>query len=75
MPLSETEPDLKTKCIGNGFSRTENIERPEVSLPYVNRVIRVRERIVNRISSGIMDELGYDAELTYWMKKGWTYGK
>ena len=36
-----------------------------VSVPYVNRIIRGREQIVNKTLVKILDELGYDVELTY----------
>ena len=40
-----------------------------VSLPYVNRIIRGREQIVNKTFVKMLDELGYDVELTY-VKRG-----
>ena len=51
MLLNNVESDLKTK-IG-------------VSLPYVNRITRGREQLVNKTFLKMMDELGYDVELTY----------
>ena len=36
-----------------------------VSLPYVNRITKGREQLVNKTFVKIMDELGYDVELTY----------
>jgi len=36
-----------------------------VSLPYVNRITRGREQLVNKTFLKMMDELGYDVELTY----------
>ena len=36
-----------------------------ISLSYVNRIAKGRERIVNDAFVKIMDELGYDVELTY----------
>ena len=36
-----------------------------VLIPYVNRIIRGREQIVNKTFIKILDELGYDVELTY----------
>jgi hypothetical protein len=36
-----------------------------VSLPYVNRITKGREQLVNKTFLKMMDELGYDVELTY----------
>ena len=36
-----------------------------VSPPYVNRIIRGREQIVNKTFVKMLEELGYDVELTY----------
>jgi plasmid maintenance system antidote protein VapI len=40
-----------------------------VSLPYVNRIIRGREQIVNKTFVKMLDELGYDVELVYKKKQ------
>lgn len=47
----------------NGDS--EIAEKLDVSVPYVNRIIKGWEQIVNKTFVKIMDELGYDVELTY----------
>jgi len=69
MLQNNVELDLKTKFIEDGITQTEVAERIGVSLPYVNRIIRGREQIVNKTFIKILDELGYDVELTY-RKKG-----
>jgi plasmid maintenance system antidote protein VapI len=51
--------------IEEGVTQTEIAEGLGVSIPYVNRIIRGREQIVNKTFVKIMDELGYDVELTY----------
>ena len=43
----------------------EMAEKVGVSLAYVNRITKGREQIVNRTFVKMMDELGYDVELTY----------
>ena len=65
MLLNNVEIDLKTKFFEDGITQTEVAGRIGVSLPYVNRIIRGREQIVNKTFIKILDELGYDAELTY----------
>ena len=59
------ELDLKKRFIEDGITQTEIAEKVGVSLPYVNRIIRGREQIVNKTFIKILDELGYDVELTY----------
>lgn len=62
---NNVELDLKTRFIEGGINQTEIAEKVGVSLPYVNRIIRGREQIVNKTFIKILDELGYDVELTY----------
>ena len=69
MLRNNVELDLKTRFIEDGVTQTEIAEKVGVSLPYVNRIIRGREQIVNKTFIKILDELGYDVELTY-KKKG-----
>ena len=69
MLRNNVELDLKTRFIEDGVTQTEIAEKVGVSLPYVNRIIRGREQIVNKTFIKILDELGYDVELTY-RKKG-----
>ena len=65
MLRNNVELDLKTRFIEDGITQTEIAEKVGVSLPYVNRIIRGREQIVNKTFLKILDELGYDVELTY----------
>ena len=51
--------------IEEGITQSEIAEKVGVSLPYVNRITRGREQIVNKTFIKILDELGYDVELTY----------
>ena len=69
MLRNNVELDLKTKFIEEGTTQTEIAETIGVSLPYVNRITKGREQIVNKTFVKIMDELGYDVELTYVRRK------
>ena len=69
MLRNNVELDLKTRFIEDGVTQTEIAEKVGVSLPYVNRIIRGREQIVNKTFLKILDELGYDVELTYKKKE------
>ena len=61
--------DLKTRLNEEGITQTKVAEMIGVSFPYVNRIIRGREQIVNKTFVKMLDELGYDVELTY-VKRG-----
>lgn len=65
MLRNNVELDLKTRFIEDGITQTEIAEKVGVSLPYVNRITRGQEQIVNKTFIKILDELGYDVELTY----------
>ena len=65
MLLNNIELDIKTRCIEDGISQTEIAGKLDVSVPYVNRIIKGREQIVNKTFVKMLDELGYDVELTY----------
>ena len=69
MLRNNVELDLKTKFIEEGTTQTEIAEAIGVSLPYVNRITKGREQIVNKTFVKIMDELGYDVELVYKKKQ------
>lgn len=70
MLLNNVELDLKTKFIEGETTQTEIAERVGVSLSYVNRITKGREQIVNKTFVKMMDELGYDVELTYKKREG-----
>ena len=69
MLQNNIELDLKTRLIESGQTQTEVAEKVGVSLAYVNRITKGREQIVNKTFVKMMDELGYDVELTYKKKK------
>ena len=70
MLQNDIELDLKTKLIENKTTQTEVAEKVGVSLAYVNRITKGREQIVNKTFVKMMDEIGYDVELTYKKKAG-----
>ena len=65
MLQNNVELDLKTRLIESGLTQTEVADKLGISLSYVNRIAKGREQIVNKAFVKIMDELGYDIELTY----------
>ena len=65
MLLNNVELDLKTRLEEERITQKEPAGQIGVSLPYVNRITRGREQLVNKTFLKMMDELGYDVELTY----------
>lgn len=65
MLQNNVEMDLKMRLIESGQTQTEVAEKLGVSLSYVNRITKGREQIVNKTFVKMLDELGYDVELTY----------
>ena len=61
MLQNNVEMDLKMRLIESG----QTAEELGVSLSYVNRITKGREQIVNKTFVKMMDELGYDVEITY----------
>ena len=65
MLQNNIELDLKTRLIESGYTQTEVADKVGVSLSYVNRITKGREQIVSKTFVKMLDELGYDVELTY----------
>lgn len=65
MLKNNIELDVKTKCIEEETTQKRIAQEIGTSLPYVNRVIRSKETIVNKTFVNIMEALGYDVVLTY----------
>ena len=65
MLKNNIELDVKTKCIEEGKTQAWVAEEVGTSPAYVSRIVNSREQIVNKTFVKMMDELGYDVELTY----------
>ncbi|WP_066915611.1 helix-turn-helix domain-containing protein [Streptococcus sp. DD12] len=59
------EVDVKVKCIEDDVTQAKLSEEIGTSAPYISRLIRNNERIVNKTFLQLMEKLGYDVELTY----------
>ncbi len=70
MLLNNVEQDLETRLEEEGTTQKELAGQISVSLPYVNRITRGREQLVNKTFLKMLDELGYDVELTYVKREG-----
>lgn len=69
MLRNHIELDIKTKCIEADTTQKQIAQEIGTSLPYVNRVIRSKENVVNKTFLKIMDALDYDVVLTYVKKE------
>lgn len=65
MIKNNIEVDVKVKCIENGITQAQLAEKIETTSPYVNRIIKKQDGVVNKTFVQIMEALGYDIELTY----------
>lgn len=69
MIKNNIEVDVKVKCIENGLTQAQLAETIGTTGQYVNRIIKKRNGIVNKIFVQMIEALGYDIELTY-VKRG-----
>lgn len=65
MLKNNVEVDVKVKCIEGSVTQTKLAEEIGTSAPYVSRLIRNNEKIVNKTFLQLMEKLGYDVELNY----------
>jgi hypothetical protein len=69
MLKNNVEVDVEVKCIEGDVTQAKLAEEIGTSAPYVSRLIRNNEKIVNKTFLQLMEKLGYDVELTY-VKRG-----
>jgi transcriptional regulator with XRE-family HTH domain len=69
MLQNNIEMDLKIRLIESEQTQKEVAEKLGVSLSYVNRITKGREQIVNKTFIAMMEQLGYDVELSYVKRK------
>ena len=65
MLKNNVEIDVKVKCMEEGITQAQLAEKVGTSAPYVNRVIKNPDGGVNKTFLSMMEQLGYDVELTY----------
>lgn len=65
MLKNNVEVDVKVKCIEESITQFQLAEAVGTSAPYVNRLIKNNDKIVNKTFLQLMEKLGYDVELTY----------
>lgn len=65
MIKNNIEVNVKVKCIENGITQAQLAEKIETTSPYVNRIIKKQDGVVNKTFVQMMEALGYDIVLTY----------
>ncbi|CAI3418116.1 helix-turn-helix transcriptional regulator [Enterococcus cecorum] len=65
MLKNNIELDIKVKCIETGKTQVQLADAIDTTKSYVNRVIKKQDGVVNKTFVRMMEELGYDIELTY----------
>jgi len=65
MLINNIELDVKTKCIEGEKTQVQIAESIGITPSYVNRIVKSKEHIVNKTFLAVMEELGYDVQLTY----------
>ncbi|MDD3363125.1 MAG: helix-turn-helix transcriptional regulator [Hespellia sp.] len=65
MIKNNIELDVKVKCIEKSITQAQLAEEVGTSSPYVNRIIKKQDGVVNKTFVQMLEALGYDIELTY----------
>lgn len=65
MLKNNIEIDVKVKCVEEQITQAELAEKAGTSPSYVNRLIKGSEKIINNTFVKMLEQLGYDIELTY----------
>lgn len=65
MLKNNIEIDVKVKCMEEQITQAELAEKAGTSPSYVNRLIKGPEKIINNTFVKMLEQLGYDIELTY----------
>ena len=61
MLKNNAEVDVKVKCIEESVTQVQLAEAIGTSAPYVSRLIKNNDKIVNKTFLQLMEQLGYDA--------------
>lgn len=75
MIRNNLEIDVKVKCMEEGITQAQLAEKVGTTAPYVNRIIRKTEGVVNKTFISMMEQLGYDIEISYIKKEQFKNNK
>lgn len=74
MIRNNLEIDIKVKCMEQGITQAQLAKEIGTSGPYVNRVIKSGDNVVNKTFVNMLEALGYDIEINY-VKRAQDGGK
>lgn len=69
MIKNNLEIDVNVKFMEEGLTQARHAEKVGTFAPYFNRIIKNPEDDVNKTFINVMEQLGYNIELTYIMKE------
>ncbi len=69
MVINNIELDVKVKCLGANVTQAQLGEKIGTTGQYVNRILKKKDGLVNKTFVAMLEELGYDIQLTYVPKK------
>ena len=67
--------DVKAKCKEECLTQVQLAEKVGTTAPYINRVIRNSNSVVNKTFINMLEQLGYDIEIKYIKKKQTELGE
>ena len=65
MLRNNIEIDVKVKCLEEGITQAILANKVGTSAQYLNRIIKNSDGVVNKTFVSMMEQLGYDIEITY----------
>lgn len=65
MVKNNFEKEIKIKCLEEDTTQAEIAEKAGTTGSYVSRLINKNDGIINKTFVRLLEELGYDVELTY----------
>jgi transcriptional regulator with XRE-family HTH domain len=69
MIKNNLEIDVKVKCLEEGLTQAQLAEKVGTSAPYINRIIKKPGGVINKTFISMMEQLGYDIEISYIKKE------
>ncbi|MCD8134152.1 MAG: helix-turn-helix transcriptional regulator [Clostridiales bacterium] len=65
MVRNNLEIDIKVKCMEEGVTQAQLAEKIGTTSPYVNRIIKKGDTVINKTFVNMVEALGYDIEIKY----------
>ena len=65
MVRNNLEIDIKVKCMEEGMTQAQLAEKIGTTSPYVNRIIKKGDTVINKTFVNMVEALGYDIEIKY----------